>query len=302
MSFRTSLYVERLSSSTVRRNKMVLPINHKTFYLIFDSYWYLRALRHYSLILIRPTLNFKALYRVIKYLNISVTLKNIIVALQLYSLRKCIINKRIDTLYIDYENQKIDKMIIYYLSDLNIRIIGVQRFLIDRSSFPHLASLKIYNEDLRPDTIFCEGSQVYIDCLNRDLPQNLFFRLETRKHREVESVFISNALNVYVFFGPYLKYNEAILEYLKGIDGDFQLELLAHPLNKPKELIKQFQIFNPKLKMDRIKFNSNSIVLAETNSFLTSLDGKCREIVLFSPKSDPCYPSQFKINIPSYAT
>jgi len=302
MNFKKSLYVERLSRSTSFRNELDIIVDHKFFYLIFDSSWFLRAVKKFRYLLIYPTFRLYSLYRIVRKFNMKLTIQSIMLTLQLYNIRKRILRYKINTLYIDYENQKIDKMLIELLEDLDICIIGLQRFLINRSDFPHLAPLAIMHERFRPDKIYCEGPQNYVNCLNQYLTHDLFFKLESKASRKEVSTFRLDTLHVYIILGPYLTHIDKIRSYIESIDGHFHVELLIHPLNNSKEVIKLFTAFKPVIKKDRSKFNSNSIILSEANSFLINLDGKCQKILLFGPKDDSCYIDLFNITKPSYVT
>jgi hypothetical protein len=300
MSFKQSLYVERLSHSSSFRNDINFAFGHKLFYLIFDSYWYLRAVKNIRYILIHPTFRFYSLYRMVRKFNMTLSIKNIIISLQLYNIRRHILNKKISVVYIDYENQKIDKMLIELLRDLDICIIGFQRFLINRSDFPHILPLTIMQERFRPDKIFCEGPDDYVNCLNHSLSEDLFFKLEAIESKKEISDFRSDTLHVYIILGPYLTHVDKILRHLENYDKNSCIELLIHPLNNSKAVLKLFEVFKPKIKHDRSKFNSKSIILSEANSFLINLDGKCQKILLFGTETDQCYKNLFKITKPVY--
>ena len=187
------------------------------------------------------SINFHVIF---KQLKINWNLKNILYCVQLKNLRNLIIKERIEVLYIDYENQLMDQKLIEYLDDLEIEIIGLQRFLIDRSDFTNLLPLNIFDEQYRPNKILAEGSDDYIKCLNKNLPNNLFFKLENNYKNEI-IFFKTEILHIYVILGPNYKNINFILKYLAKIDENFQLEILVHPLNNSKKIVELFHAFNP---------------------------------------------------------
>jgi len=302
MNTRKSLYVERLSASTAFRKEFTFSTDYKIFYVVFDSKWHFRAIKNLQSILIWPTCNLIGLFRFKCELNISWSIQNIIMLMQVYNVRKIVLRNNIKELYFDYENQLIDKILIKAIRGLDLKIIGLQRFLVDRSDFPHLAPVTIIKEEFKPHIILCEGPSPYINCLNNGLSEKIFFKLETQSLREQLTSFHRDTLHIYVILGPYMLHVKKILNFLKSYHGNFEVELLTHPLNNQQKVIRMFNHFNPRIKKDRRTFNSNSIVLSEPNSFLVQLDGKCQKILLFGPQADQCYKDLFKITKPTYVT
>jgi hypothetical protein len=296
------LYFERLSNSTSKRTKLLdISFDGRLYLIVFDKDWLARAWKNrksISLNISREIVLFNLGMNVGDYSLIKRLFYKAYLIFAISGLIKHLKNNNINTIYIDYENQLIDRIIINNIKHfIDVSIVGLQRFFIHRGNYLHLASKSMYDELYKPDRVLIEGSG-YSDCMNKQIGADYFGYLKTGKKDQAIRKITSpeGYTHCYVILGPLLHNVDLIKSLLRQMSSIDEISILVHPLNDKKAVSKEFAGFNYAIKLDRSNYMDNSIVIASPTSMLSDFAGIARDLYLIVLGEDECYKKNIDIS------
>ncbi len=288
------LYYERLSKSTNKRSKLHLSFDFHFYQLIFDPGWFKRFLNNRSKFKASFPSNFSFFLPFIKELGfLKGSFSWLINAIHIQGIMKFIEHNSIKQVFFDYENQLIDHFFVYNLkSKTDCELIGMQRFIINRSLTPKITYNAIINSKYKPDKVLIAGKN-YSKCFAKG---NSFFETLDFPVKKVVPNKTNDGKTMYVVLGSDMSNFPLIINFLSKFNhANMRIELLLHPLNSINKVKKSFTHFNYRIKKDRDNFNENSIIVSSPTTFLLKLDGIADTIYMISNVNfeDKCFESEF---------